>query len=250
MGEFYAWLRCLFDRFAGRSTHDRFIRLRLRRVHSEIEKIIHWMAEILLAAEITFRGLDRCVTEQELNLLNLATAVVAQLGTSSTQVVRRNVTQTCFATAIPDHTPHDILRVPLPQIFPLRATARKTLPHVTLAARVDWSALLLPSSESARADVATFADQINDGPVALTNLDFVQLYSDEFRSSETAAEQHGQHRVVTLGSHTVTTRMVQNFRTLLRTQPITGTEPSCLTPFTRLMPAANSGLSKPASAAS
>ncbi len=35
----------------------------LLRVHPEIEKIVHWMAEILLAAEIAFRGLDRCMTE-------------------------------------------------------------------------------------------------------------------------------------------------------------------------------------------
>ena len=69
--------------FAGRGRRDRFILLRLLpRVHSEIEKIIHWMPEILLAAEIAFRGLYRCVTEQELNLLKLTTAVVAQLRTS------------------------------------------------------------------------------------------------------------------------------------------------------------------------
>jgi hypothetical protein len=86
---FYAWFLCLFYSFAGR--RDRFILLRLLpRVHPEIEKIIHWMPEILLAAEIAFRGLDRCVTEQELNLLKLTTAVVAQLRTSPPQVVRGN----------------------------------------------------------------------------------------------------------------------------------------------------------------
>ena len=88
---FYAWLLCLFYSFAARGRRDRFILLRLlARVHSEIEKIIHWMAEILLAAEIAFRGLDRCVAEQELNLLKLTTAVVAQLRTSPPQVVRGN----------------------------------------------------------------------------------------------------------------------------------------------------------------
>jgi hypothetical protein len=38
-------------------------------IHSEIEKVVHWMPEILLAAEIAFRGLHRCMPEQELNLL-------------------------------------------------------------------------------------------------------------------------------------------------------------------------------------
>ena len=53
----------------------------LLRVRSEVEKIVHWMPEILLAAEIAFRGLDRCMPEQELNLLQLTTAVVTQFRT-------------------------------------------------------------------------------------------------------------------------------------------------------------------------
>ena len=60
-------------------------------IHSEIEKIIHWMPEILFAAEIAFRGLDRCMPEQELNLLKLTAAVVAQLRTRSAQIMRRDV---------------------------------------------------------------------------------------------------------------------------------------------------------------
>jgi hypothetical protein len=37
------------------------------------------MPEILFAAEIAFRCLDRCVPKQELNLLKTTTAIVAQL---------------------------------------------------------------------------------------------------------------------------------------------------------------------------
>jgi hypothetical protein len=36
--------------------------------------------EILLAAEVAFRGLNRGMAQQELNLLDLAAARVAQLG--------------------------------------------------------------------------------------------------------------------------------------------------------------------------
>ena len=36
----------------------------LLRVRSEVEKIVHWMPEILFAAEIVFRGLDGCMPEQ------------------------------------------------------------------------------------------------------------------------------------------------------------------------------------------
>jgi len=63
----------------------------LLRVRSEVEKIINGMAEILLAAEVAFRGLDRCMPEQELNLLQLTATVVAQLRTGSAQIMRRNV---------------------------------------------------------------------------------------------------------------------------------------------------------------
>ena len=60
-------------------------------VHSEVEKIVHWMPEILFAAEIALRGLDRCMSEQELNLLKLTAAVMAQLRTRSSQIMRRDV---------------------------------------------------------------------------------------------------------------------------------------------------------------
>ena len=41
------------------------------------------MSEILFAAEIAFRWLDGCMPQQELNLLQLATAAVAQLRAGS-----------------------------------------------------------------------------------------------------------------------------------------------------------------------
>jgi hypothetical protein len=40
------------------------------------------MSEILFTAEIAFRCLDGCMPQQELNLLQLATAAVAQLRAS------------------------------------------------------------------------------------------------------------------------------------------------------------------------
>jgi hypothetical protein len=52
----------------------------LLRVRSEVEKIVHWMSQILLATEIAFRGLDGCMPEQELNLLQLSSTVMTQLG--------------------------------------------------------------------------------------------------------------------------------------------------------------------------
>ena len=64
---------------------------RLLHVRSEVEKIVHWVTKILFATEIAFRGLNRCVSEQKLNLLKLTASIVAQLGTRSPQIMRRDV---------------------------------------------------------------------------------------------------------------------------------------------------------------
>jgi hypothetical protein len=62
-------------------------------VRSEVKKVVYRMSEILFAAEIAFRRLDGRMAQQELNLLQLAAARVAQLRTGSSQVMRRNMLQ-------------------------------------------------------------------------------------------------------------------------------------------------------------
>jgi hypothetical protein len=57
-------------------------------VRAKVEKIVHRMSQILFATEIVFRGLDRHMPEQELNLFQLATAIMAKLRTSSPQIMR------------------------------------------------------------------------------------------------------------------------------------------------------------------
>jgi len=63
----------------------------LLRDRSEVKKIVYRMSEILFAAEIAFRGLNRCVPQQKLNLLKLTTAVVTQLRTGPPKVMRCDV---------------------------------------------------------------------------------------------------------------------------------------------------------------
>src|ERR1700688_1674892 len=68
------------------------------------------MSQILLATKIAFGGLHRGMPQQELNLLQLPTAAVAQLRTGSPQIVWSNVLQTRSLTAGPNYIPHHILR--------------------------------------------------------------------------------------------------------------------------------------------
>jgi hypothetical protein len=74
---FYRLPKCLFYRGGG-FQQSGFIAAFLRPpVHSEVEKVIYRMSEILFATEIAFRRLDGCMPQQELNLLQLAAAGVA-----------------------------------------------------------------------------------------------------------------------------------------------------------------------------
>ena len=88
----YAWLGYLFYNSGAPIRRGRFLLFLLpHRIRSEVEKVVYWMSQILLTAEIAFRGLDRGVSQQKLNLLKFTTTVVAQLRTGSAQIMRRNV---------------------------------------------------------------------------------------------------------------------------------------------------------------
>src|SRR5256885_2967566 len=110
VASFYPLRRCLFYR-VGRFHCGGFVIVFLRPpLHSELKKVVHWMSEILFAAEIAFRCLDGCMPQQELNLLQLATAAVAQFRAGSPHVMRRNMLQARSLAVTLDYVPHDILR--------------------------------------------------------------------------------------------------------------------------------------------
>jgi hypothetical protein len=83
-------------------------------VASKVKKIVHRMSQILFAAEIAFRRLDGCMPQQELNLLKLTPAAVAQFGTSSPQVMRCDMLQSRSLAAGLDDVPDNILRDAFP----------------------------------------------------------------------------------------------------------------------------------------
>ena len=67
---FYPWARHGFypgGSFPHFSFPAGFLRLDIAS-EVEVKEIVYRMSEILLAAEIAFRRLDRCVSQQELNL--------------------------------------------------------------------------------------------------------------------------------------------------------------------------------------
>jgi len=128
------------------------------------------MSEILFAAQIPFRGLDGCVSQQELNLLQLTAARVAQLGTGSPQVMRGDVLQARPFAATLDYVPHDILRDAFPPYLSCSGNPSKDPSvgdpgcHYPLIER-----RLDPLWNGYRADVAALADQVYDGPMRALN---------------------------------------------------------------------------------
>jgi hypothetical protein len=134
------------------------------------------MPEILFATEITFRRLDRCMPEQELNLLQLAAAIVAQLGTGSPQVMRCNMLQACSLAATLDYVPHDILRDTFSPYLsrPGDGSEDSSLRDPGCSYPL-IKCCLDPLWNRNGADVAALADQVYHCPVTLSHLHFVQL---------------------------------------------------------------------------
>ena len=176
MAAFYPLPRCHFYMIGGFHS-GRFNIVFLRPpVGSKVKQIVHWMPEILFAAEITFRCLYRCMPQQELNLLKLTAAVVTKLRTGPPQVVRCNVVQACSLTATPDHIPHNVLREATPPYLPLAGNRSEDLAVGDAGSASPLVECGLdPIRNRHGADVATLANQINHGPVALSHLDFVQI---------------------------------------------------------------------------
>ena len=178
----------------------------------EVKKIVDRVSEILFAAQVAFRRLHGCMPQQELNLLQFATARVAQLGTGSPQVMRGNVFQSRSLAAGLDYVPHNILRDAFPPYLPRpRDGSKDTSLRAAGCHRPLIERRLYPFWDGHGADVATLADQIHGCPVTLTHLDLIQLQADQLRSAEATPKQHGQHCIVSLRTHAIATRMFEHF---------------------------------------
>jgi len=145
-------------------------------VRSKVKKIVYRVSEILFAAEIAFRRLDGCMPQQELNLLKLATAAVAQLRTGSPQVMRCNMLQARSLAAGLDYVPHDILRDAFPPYLTRPGDCSKdpSLPDPGCD-RPLIERGFDPFWNGDGADVSALADQVHHRPVPLAHLDLIQL---------------------------------------------------------------------------
>jgi hypothetical protein len=68
--------------------------------------------------------------------------------------------------------------------------------------------------------MATFADQVYDGPVLLSLLQVFHRQVNQFRPSQTTTEQQCQHRKVSLAPDRASGRNVEKRLSLLRSKPV------------------------------
>lgn len=178
----------------------------------EVKKIVDRVSEILFAPEIAFGRLNRCVAQQELNLLQFTAAIMAELRAGPPQVVRCNVLQPCSLAAGSDHVPDNVLReASAPHLSPSgdRSKDFALINSSGLCPLIESG--FHPVRNGHSADVTALADQIHHGPVPLTHLDVIQFQADQLRPAKATTKQHGQHCVVALGSHAIATRMFEHF---------------------------------------
>src|SRR5450432_4463914 len=146
--------------------------------------------------------------------------------------MRCNMLQAHSFTATLDYVPHDILRDAFSPYLarPGNCSKDPSLRHPgccypLIECRFD------PLWNGHGADVAPLTNQSYHGPVPLAHLDFVQLQAHKFRSAKTTPKQQGQHCVVALRSHSISTSTLEYFRTLLCAQPIARAKPELLDSF-------------------
>ena len=168
----YAFARGCFYRRGPFHRGGPKVRPLLLHFRPQLETIVDRASEILLAAKIPLSRLHRRMAQQELNLLQFTTTVVAQLRAGSPQVVRRDVLQTHPLTTPPNHVKDYILRDALPPNLPRPGdcTEYPSLPDTgrswpLIESRLD------PFWYGYGANVPAFADQIHYRPVTLADLD-------------------------------------------------------------------------------
>src|SRR5580692_7859307 len=157
----------------------------------EVKKIVDRVSEILFAAEIAFCRLNRCVAQQELNLLQFTAAIMAEFRAGPPQVVRCNVLQACSRAAGSDHVPHDILReAAAPHLSPSGDRSKDFALRNPSGSGPLIESGFHPVRNGHGADAATLADQIHGCPVTLTHLDLIQLQADQLRSAKATTKEH------------------------------------------------------------
>jgi hypothetical protein len=96
----------------------------------------------------------------------------------------------------------------------------------------------------------SFAYQVDNGPVIFPSLQVLDRKMCQLRSAKAAPEADRENASAAFATDRLDVGGVKQRFGLIGTEPIAQPHPEFFAPFTRRIPAANSGLSRPVSAAS
>ena len=109
------------------------------RLWFDADAVVHCPANTLLAAQVPFGGLYRNVSQQELDLLQLASGTMTQFRAGPAEIMRRELRDPDLIGVVLHHVPNQAFSDALPQCFPARQTQRNTLPVQMSAAAAQSS---------------------------------------------------------------------------------------------------------------
>jgi hypothetical protein len=159
---------------------------------SERDSVIHWLTQVLFAADISFRRQNGCVAEQKLDLFELTSRCVAPPRTAATKIVRSKLFNPSALRALLHYIPNHVLRkttAPDGAILTDRAEqgtfldARCRCPCV--------NPVLNPRGDRNGTNMPGLADEIDNSPMPLAALDPFARQTDRFGATQTAPQQEG-----------------------------------------------------------
>ena len=161
----YASSECVKNRRGGLVTHPPRRQTTLcGAVRFDSERIVDRATQVLLAPEVSLCCLDRHVSEEKLNLVQLAAGQVAQSCTRPSEVVRSERSDAGCLRSVPDNLPQDLVAH---TITPDTAGLVNRSEHTTLedagsrGPRIDGG--LDPPRHGNRTNVSAFAAMFSCG---------------------------------------------------------------------------------------
>src|SRR5271167_5078471 len=135
--------------------------------------------------------------EKKLNLLEFATRSMTEPRTRSPEKVRREPLDARFASVLANHVPDCLLRQSVTPGLPILVNPSKQPAGAQVGGLKPFiEQCLYPARHRYCPGVASFALQVDDGPVVFTLVDVAEIQVHRLVSSKAAGEQDRQERSV------------------------------------------------------
>jgi hypothetical protein len=183
--------------------------------------VVDRISQPLLATKISLRRLNADMSEQKLDLLKLPTGLMAQAGTGTAQIVRRNAIQAAFRGPSLYDAPDD-LRTETSRCDSLGFVDRPKdrAGRNTGGGQPVVDGMLDPYRDGNSSHVSTLAHEICNYPMLLALLEVLDGEPGYLCSSEAATEENRDHGIVPFGTQARTAERSKESLPLISSQPI------------------------------